>query len=464
MFDHFRRAPIRLQFIVLAAIPIPAILLSVIALMPEPFIFQNGPLQQTLAVRRAQIELVVQQLRSSSGRTEDDNQLVSVAPAGIEMKMLPWSAINIGYKHAGDTHFISDELRRILPDDFQAQVLGNVPEDTGYNALAIRIDAQRALVVRFPDEDIYPSFFLQIVEFVAKIIILILPMLLLVFYIGSMITSPLVHFAEAAKKSRPDDEDRELFVEAGAEELRALATSLNDMRRRIRKMVDDRTRMLTAVSHDLRTPLTRLRMRVERSADSTSRDAMLADITTLTTMIEESLQYLSSTATAEPLRKVDLSSLLQTIVSGFCDLGHQVTYNGPERYGYMCRQKALVRAITNIVENAVRFGTLVSIELHGSSKGEAFIIISDNGPGLDASLHTQVLKPFFKVDEARTQGANAGFGLGLSIADEIVKSHGGSLSLGKVLPHGLSVTIALPPKQLAHKQTGHEQGGGSLYQ
>jgi signal transduction histidine kinase len=267
-----------------------------------------------------------------------------------------------------------------------------------------------------------------------------------------MITSPLVRFADAAKRLRLDGNEGEQFTAEGARELRTLATALNNMRHRIRKMVDDRTRMLTAVSHDLRTPLTRLRMRVERSKDPASREAMLADIDNLTTMIEESLQYLSSTVTAEPPRKVDISSLLRTIASEFCDLGHDVIYCGPERFGYVCQQKALIRAITNIVENAVRFGTKVAVELRNSPQGGAVIIVNDNGPGLEEGLREKVLEPFFKVDEARSLNSNSGFGLGLSIADEIVKGHGGSLLLENIVPHGLRVTIQLPPMQAVSHQ------------
>jgi signal transduction histidine kinase len=194
-------------------------------------------------------------------------------------------------------------------------------------------------------------------------------------------------------------------------------------------------------------------MRVERSKDPASREAMLADIDNLTTMIEECLQFLSSNATVEPLRKVDVSSLLRTVTSEFSDLGHDVIYGGPERFGYLCKQKSLIRAITNVVENAVRFGTKVAIELRRNSQGGATIIVSDNGPGLAEGLQDKVLEPFFKADEARSVDSSSGFGLGLSIADEIVKDHGGSLLLENIPPQGgLRVTIEFPPAQAVPPQ------------
>ena len=419
--------------------------------MPEPFVFQN---EKLLMAKGAQIELLVTQFRNAAGESAVENLVKSSAPLGLELKVLPWGDVNGEEDRQTDDHLLSDELRGVLPADFEAVVLENSQGDEGHSTIAVRLDHQRALVIGFTGADIAPSAFSAIVEFIAKVLILMLPMLLLVLYIGTMITSPLVRFADAAKRLRLDGGEEELFAAAGAKEIRTLATSLNNMRRRIRKMVDDRTRMLTAVSHDLRTPLTRLRMRVERSKDAVSRDAMLADISTLTTMIEDSLQYLTSTATVETLRKVDISSLLQTITSEFSDLGHNVIYKGPERFAYLCKRKAMIRAVTNIVENAVRFGTTASVELRSNSRGDVEIVVCDDGPGLDNELHERVLEPFFKADEARTTSSGGGFGLGLSIADEIVKGHGGSLLLENASPQGLRVTIRLPSAQaVAHQNS-----------
>ncbi|WP_244491013.1 sensor histidine kinase [Paramesorhizobium deserti] len=449
MIDRFRKASIRLQFIVFAAIPIPTIIICIIAILPEPFIFQN---EKALLAKGAQIELLVTQLRHARNESEIENLIRSSAPLGLELKIAPWSDI-IGERDRQDDHLLSDELRNLLPADFEAIVLENTSEGQGHSTLAVHLDARRALVIGFSGADVSPPLFGTIIEVSVKILILMLPMIVLVLYISTMITSPLVRFADAAGRLRLDGDEEEVFSAEGAKELHTLATSLNTMRRRIRKMVDDRTRMLTAVSHDLRTPLTRLKMRVERSKDPASREAMLADIDMLTGMIEESLQYLSSNATIEPLKKVDISSLLQTITSEFCDLGHTVYYTGPERFGYLCRQKALIRAVTNLVENAVRFGTIVDIELSGNNQGETVIVVKDNGPGLEDGFHDKVLEPFFKADEARTSSANTGFGLGLSIADEIVKGHGGSLTLTNISPHGLCAILVLPPVQAHSQQT-----------
>ncbi|KAB1083054.1 HAMP domain-containing protein [Neorhizobium galegae] len=448
MIGRFRKASIRTQFMVFASI-VPLLVICLIAILPEPFIFQN---EKMLIGKGAQIELLVHQVRSARNDDEIEHLVRASASSSLDLKVLPWSDVSGELARQTNDHLSSDALQDVLPADFEAVVLENTSDGEGHSTIAVRLDAQRALVIGFTGADVSPSSLSAVVEFIAKAGILMLPMLLLVLYISRMITSPLVRFADAAKRLRLDGNEGEQFTAEGARELRTLATALNNMRHRIRKMVDDRTRMLTAVSHDLRTPLTRLRMRVERSKDPASREAMLADIDNLTTMIEESLQYLSSTATVEPLRKVDISSLLRTIASEFCDLGHDVIYCGPERFGYFCQQKALIRAINNIAENAVRFGTKVAVELRNSPQGGAVIIVSDNGPGLEEGLREKVLEPFFKVDEARSLNSNSGFGLGLSIADEIVKGHSGSLLLANIVPHGLRVTIQLPPMQAVSHQ------------
>ncbi|MFI0849665.1 sensor histidine kinase [Mesorhizobium sp. IMUNJ 23232] len=449
MIDRFWKASIRLQFIVFASIPVPAIVICIIAILPEPFIFQN---EKLLMAKGAQIELLVTQFRTVGDESGVENLVRSSAPLGLELKVLPWADVNGKEDRQSDDHLLSGELRRVLPADFEAVVLENAQGGEGHSTIAVRLDPLRALVIGFSGADIAPSGFSAIVEFIAKVLILMLPMLLLVLYIGTMITSPLVRFADAAKRLRLDGDEEELFAAAGAKEIRTLAMSLNNMRRRIRKMVDDRTRMLTAVSHDLRTPLTRLRMRVERSKDAVSKEAMLADISTLTTMIEDSLQYLTSTATAEAPRKADISSLLQTIASEFSDLGYDVAYVGLDRFVYICKRKALIRAVTNIVENGVRFGTKVGIELRANSRGDVEIVVWDDGPGLDQDLHEKILEPFFKADEARTTNTGGGFGLGLSIADEVVKGHGGTLLIENAVPCGLRATIRLPSTQVVSHQ------------
>lgn len=209
-------------------------------------------------------------------------------------------------------------------------------------------------------------------------------------------------------------------------------------------MLRERTRVLRAISHDLRTPLTRLRMRIDRSSEPELKELMLADITTLSSLIDASLSFLDNRF--EPPRKIDLSSLLQTIANDFADTGVDVRFVGPRRLKYTCMSQGLTRAISNLVDNASRFAEHIEIELISNQDGGVLIRVSDNGPGLPDNLKHRVLEPFFKADESRQTGAKSGgFGLGLSIAQGIVTiGHKGTFRLLDREPNGLVVEIGLP--------------------
>jgi signal transduction histidine kinase len=216
------------------------------------------------------------------------------------------------------------------------------------------------------------------------------------------------------------------------------------MRTRIRALLDDRTRMLAAISHDLRTPLTRLRLRSERVREDPLRTAMLGDIAKMTRMINETLDYLREDARSEPASCIDLPSFLQTICSEFADTGHAVSYAGPARLPYACRPRALSRAVTNIVENAVKHGSTIAVALRPMASGHIEIEVADDGLGIPPALRDKVFEPFFKADSARQD--SGGFGLGLSIAQDIAKRHGGSIELKPREPSGLLVSMLLPPE------------------
>jgi signal transduction histidine kinase len=201
--------------------------------------------------------------------------------------------------------------------------------------------------------------------------------------------------------------------------------------------------MLTAISHDLRTPLTRLRLRAERVGDKALREGMFGDLVKIERMLNETLDYMREDGKSEPLSLADLPSLLQTICSEFSDVGHSVVYDGPARLTWAVRPKALMRAVTNIVENGIKHAKSVTVALRNELDQGAEIEIADDGPGIPAKLHGEVFEPFFKVDHARSPNG-AGFGLGLSIAQDIVKRHGGEISLRPREPAGLVVRILLP--------------------
>ena len=215
------------------------------------------------------------------------------------------------------------------------------------------------------------------------------------------------------------------------------------MRTRIRTLVDDRTRMIAAIGHDLRTPLTRLRLRAERLGDGVVQQGMIRDITSINNMLTETLSYVRDDLRTGKNSRIDLPSLLQTICSEFTDIGHDVTYHGPDRLAYWCRPGALTRALTNLIENGLKHGSKVSVSLRLTDDGIEMQVV-DDGPGIAPALREKAFEPFFKGDASRAGGAGPGFGLGLSIARDVVRSHGGEIGLHNHVTQGLAVRILLP--------------------
>jgi signal transduction histidine kinase len=264
------------------------------------------------------------------------------------------------------------------------------------------------------------------------------------------ITSPLSYVASAAHAFGRSPTEDELLPEKGPREIVQVAQAMNDMRKRIRALVSDRTRMLAAMSHDLRTPLTRLRLRAERLTEGDTA-CILRDIATVNDMLGETLIYLREGVRAEPAQRIDLPSLLQTVCAEFSDMGHAAAYEGPKRFAFACRRGALARAVTNIVDNAVKNADSVIVRLNAEPGCGVRIEICDDGPGIDPAIRDKVFEPFFKGDTARPSDprGSVGFGLGLSIARDIVRDHGGEIELLDRAPAGLIVRIVLAPAMCA---------------
>jgi signal transduction histidine kinase len=259
------------------------------------------------------------------------------------------------------------------------------------------------------------------------------------------LTAPLSSFAKAAENFSLNGGMAPL-PERGPEEIRSVAKALNRMRERITGLIDDRTKMLAAISHDLRTPITRMRLRAEFIEDETQRVRMLGDLDQMRSMLESVLSFLRNDRRLEHMTLVDVASTLQLIVDQFADIGHKVVYEGPPHAMATVRPDDMHRSVTNLVENAVRFGAQATIRL-GVSADRITIDVEDDGPGISDAHKADVLEPFVRGDDARNMDEAKGFGLGLSIANAIVIAHGGALSLHDRQPHGLVVRIELPVHQ-----------------
>lgn len=439
--NSLRTASIRTQILVLAILL--TLLVSVIAATTEPFIFGRHDQGIRIGLLAGHIERVVDEFKQAHSADATANVSRLAEQLGLSVEVLSAKNLPAGGLTVASATNVLQGVRSALEDGFLYTV-GHLPDkEDRSRPLIVKIDEDRALLFHLPTFPRYLWFFPAVASGILKIV---LPLIILAYVSSWLITKPLIRFAADAKRASTDDGLEMPFTVTGSSELRSLATSLNVMRGRILEMAEARTRMLSGMSHDLRTPLTRLRMRAERCEPAELQKKMIEDLRVLDSMIDEALAFLSNTAYSAPSRKVDLSSLLQTIATDFCETGADVSFSGSRRLKYVCRPQAITRAVSNLVENASRYATKVDIELREAEDGVVVIRVSDNGPGLIDDLKVKVLQPFFKVETARTTGTGGGFGLGLPTAEGIIrKGHGGSLVLLDGKPKGLVAEIRLPP-------------------
>jgi signal transduction histidine kinase len=256
------------------------------------------------------------------------------------------------------------------------------------------------------------------------------------------VTAPLRLFAKAAEGFSPAGAIEPL-PERGPDEIRTAARALNQMRERIKGLIEDRTRMLVAVSHDLRTPITRLRLASEFLGDASLRRQMLRDLDQMNAMVESVLVFLREGRSSEQATRTDLASVLQTVCDEFADAGHDVRLETSERVAILARPDELRRAVANLLDNAVRYAGHATVSLDRAGN-EAIIMVADDGPGIPDDAKGSMLEPFVRGAPARQMDRKSGFGLGLSIAKAIVAGHGGTLTLHDRAPHGLLVRLAFP--------------------
>ncbi|MFD1624909.1 ATP-binding protein [Azospirillum griseum] len=254
-------------------------------------------------------------------------------------------------------------------------------------------------------------------------------------------TAPLAGFASAAERLGVGDE-AEPLPETGPRELRAATRAFNRMQGRLARFVADRTQMLAAISHDLRTPLTRLRLRAELVDDPEMQRRMLADLDEMEAMIAATMAFARDDAKREPRGRLDLADLLQSLCDDRVDSGHDARYDGPAHAVAEGRPVALRRAFANLMDNAIAYGGGFVVRL-AMEDGQARIIIDDDGPGIPAEEFEKVFAPFYRLERSRSRDTG-GVGLGLSTARTIIRGHGGDIALDNRAEGGLRVTVTLP--------------------
>lgn len=253
--------------------------------------------------------------------------------------------------------------------------------------------------------------------------------------------SPLRRFAHAAERLGTDIKAPAL-ADVGPTEVRQLARSFNRMQDRLQRLIADRTLMLAAISHDLRTPITRLRLRAELIDDDDARRKTLADLDEMQAMLHESMALARDEATGEAGQRLDLAALVQTVCAEWEDAGADVRYEGPAHLGFAGRPLALKRALSNLIGNAVRYGGSARATLTPVADGVR-ITVDDDGPGIPEGELKAVFRPFYRLDGSRSR-QTGGAGLGLALVRSVVVAHGGVVDLANREGGGLRASIVLP--------------------
>jgi signal transduction histidine kinase len=255
------------------------------------------------------------------------------------------------------------------------------------------------------------------------------------------LTGPIRTFAEAADRLGRDVQAPPL-AETGPIEIRRATRAFNGMQERLRRLVENRTRMLAAISHDLRTPITQLRLRAEFIEDAEEQAKTLAALEEMEAMIASTLTFARDDALTEAPRTVDLAALVGSLCDDLADAAKPVFYEVSDKITVTCRPAGLKRAVANLIENAVKYGDAARVSIDTDAEA-ARIVVEDDGPGIPSAELENVFAPFYRVEKSRGSGPG-GVGLGLSIVRAVADAHGGHVRLENREGGGLRATLELP--------------------
>jgi signal transduction histidine kinase len=293
-----------------------------------------------------------------------------------------------------------------------------------------------------------PPPFVPRMDVTSSILLFLASIGLLAALVARMTMRPLKRLAQAATELGKNI-DRAPLPETGAREIRQAAAAFNAMQARIRQHIRQRTQILAAITHDLQTPLTRLRLRLEKVEDAELRDKLVNDLSATQSMVREGLDLARSMDNGEPLRVLDLDSLVDSVCSDAADSGQDVQLEQHCRASVLARPAALRRCLDNLVGNAVKYGGQARVASN-CEDGRVTVRVRDAGPGIPPEELEKVFEPFYRLEGSRSRDTG-GTGLGLTIARNIAEQHGGTLRLRNLEAGGLEAALILPQ---------HAPGGG----
>jgi signal transduction histidine kinase len=263
----------------------------------------------------------------------------------------------------------------------------------------------------------------------------------LAFLVARMALAPLKQLAKAAKDLGNDINHPPLKL-SGADEIRQAGAAFNAMQARIRQHIKQRTEMLAAITHDLQTPLTRMRLRLEKVQEPELQHKLLDDLSAMQHMVREGLDLARSMDTTEAMQRLDLDALLDSVCADASDAGQQVELKGRAAMDLMGRPLDMRRCLVNLIDNAIKYGKRAHVTVERLA-GAARVCIRDEGPGIPADQLAQVFEPFYRLESSRSREFG-GTGLGLTIARNIAEQHGASLSLANLQGGGLEAVLMVP--------------------
>ena len=304
------------------------------------------------------------------------------------------------------------------------------------NAVDIKIKSQNEVIEFLVPKEMVSASSVRLFVLWTTLPSLVLVLIALIFLKNQ--TRPLVRLAKAAEKFGKGEYVNN-FRPSGAQEIRKAAYEFDRMVKRINRHLNQRSEMLSGISHDLRTPLTRLKLQLAMLKEKEVSKNMSKDIDEMESMLNNYLQFAKTQAT-ESTSDINLKKLFDQVRNGYETKNLQITQI--EGVHFKGRPLALKRCFENIIQNALTYGENVLIEVEKSTNRIA-IIFHDDGPGIPEDQYKNVFKPFFRLDKSRSLN-QSGVGLGLAIVEDIINSHGGNIQLGKSKLNGLQVKISLP--------------------
>ena len=310
---------------------------------------------------------------------------------------------------------------------------------------ALRYD----VTVRFPDADTVVYRVTRMAggaplprNLLINLILLVLILVVVLYLVARSITRPLSELAAAADRvGRQSGVAR--LTERGARELRDAARAFNTMQDRLRRYLDSRTRVLAAMSHDLKTPLTRLRLQVEALDNPPMQERIGHELDEMEGMVRDALSLFRGLDDGEPLAAVDIDALLAKVRAEFAVMG-EVTVSGQASHPFTAKAQMLKRCLTNLIANAIKFGGRADVTIEDAA--QLGIRVRDAGPGIPPQELERVFEPFYRVESSRNRDSG-GTGLGLTIARDIAQAHGGTLTLQNLPGGGLEALLLLPRRR-----------------